>query len=121
MRTFDTGATRSPLGDKLEYAGFLSPLVLKRFAEYMHKHRAQADGTIRDSRNWQKGIPLSSYEDSLIRHVIDVWLWCEGLDCEIEDNIEDNIEDVLCAVIFNAQGMLFELLRLQRGERTDGE
>ena len=54
MRTFDTGATRDSDNDKLDYEGFLSPLVLRRYAEYLHKHRKQSDGKIRTSDNWQK-------------------------------------------------------------------
>ncbi len=44
MRNFETGATRNLCDDKLAYEGFNSPLVMKRFAEYMHLHRKQADG-----------------------------------------------------------------------------
>jgi len=33
-RTFDTGATRDTSQDKLDFEGFLSPLVIKRFGEY---------------------------------------------------------------------------------------
>lgn len=114
IRTFETGATRSPLSDKLEYAGFLSPLVMKRFAEYMHKHRHQADGSIRESRNWQKGIPQASYMDSMARHYQDVWLHCEGFPSAM---VED-IETALCGLLFNAQGMLFEILKQKPTDKT---
>lgn len=106
-RKFETGATRSSMEGKYEYAGFISPLVLKRFAQYMHKHRTQADGSIRESRNWQKGIPLASYEDSIIRHIIDLWLYQEGF----PEEMTEDIETALCAIIFNASGMLFEILK----------
>jgi hypothetical protein len=107
VRTFSTGATRSPLGTKPEYAGFLSPLVIKRFGAYMHKHRTQADGTIRDARNWQKGIPQAAYMDSMLRHQVDVWLYQEGHAGEMSEDIET----ALCAMIFNCQGMLYEILK----------
>jgi len=35
VRTFDTGATRDTEDGKLDYEGFLSGRVLKRYAEYM--------------------------------------------------------------------------------------
>src|SRR5687768_4320669 len=35
MREFETGATRNLDNGKLDYEGFLSPLVMERFAEYM--------------------------------------------------------------------------------------
>jgi len=57
MRTFGGGATRNSDQGKPDYEGFLSPLVIIRYGEYMTRHRVQADGNIRDSDNWQKGIP----------------------------------------------------------------
>lgn len=107
IRTFDTGATRSPLADKLCYAGFFSPIVLKRVAEYMHLHRTQADGTVREPDNWQKGIPQASYMDSMWRHFEDVWLYQRG--CS-EYMVED-VETALCGLFFNVQGMLHEILK----------
>ena len=47
MRKFETGATRDEEIGKYDFEGFLAPTVLVRFAEYMHKHRIQADGNIR--------------------------------------------------------------------------
>lgn len=57
MREFRTGATRDNDEGKYDYEGFYHPLVVKRFGQYMDKHRKQADGKLRDSDNWQKGIP----------------------------------------------------------------
>jgi len=51
MRTFKTGATRNDDTGKLDFEGFLSPIALEKFAEYMHKNRIQADGNVRDSDN----------------------------------------------------------------------
>lgn len=68
IRTFDTGATRDTDEGKLDFEGFLSPLALERFAEYMNKHRQQSDGSLRDSDNWQKGIPVKQYMKSMWRH-----------------------------------------------------
>lgn len=107
VRTFDTGATRSPLGDKFCYSGFLSPIVLKRFATYMHEHRTQADGTLRDPNNWQKGITLESYMDSMMRHFMDVWLHHEGF----SEEANEDLETALCGLFFNTQGMMFEVLK----------
>lgn len=61
MRHFPTGATRNLDDDKIDFEGFLSPLVIERYGQYMHRHRVQADGILRDSDNWQRGIPLSAY------------------------------------------------------------
>lgn len=113
MRTFSSGATRDSDTTKLDYEGFLSPLVLKRYAEYMHKHRQQADGTLRDSDNWQKGIPFDAYMKSMWRHFMDVWRQHRGLAGD------DTLEDSLCAVLFNAMGYLHELERCHNGVKDD--
>ncbi len=107
MRTFDTGATRDDDLHKLDYEGFLSPRVLERYAEYMHKHRRQPDGRLRDADNWQKGIDQPSYMKSLFRHFMDVWKEHRGI------KTAAGLQEALCAVIFNASGYLHEILRNQ--------
>jgi hypothetical protein len=102
MRQFDTGATRDDDTHKLDFEGFLDPFVLERFAQYMHQHRIQADGSLRAADNWQKGIPTASYMSSLIRHVMEVW----------RDYRRHNKSlslvgvEALCAVMFNAMGLI---------------
>jgi hypothetical protein len=114
MRHFDTGATRDDDTNKFDYEGFISPIVLERYAAYMHKHRKQADGKLRASDNWQKGIPISQYMKSFIRHTIDLWkAWRKA---DIED-----MEELACAVLFNIQGLLFELLRETPPLQVDAE
>ncbi len=105
MQTFESGATRDSDGDKPDYEGFLSPLVLVRYGEYMVKHRKQADGALRDSDNWQKGIPLKNYIKSALRHIMDVWLEHRG------HKTKEGIEEALCAAMFNVMGYLHERLK----------
>lgn len=109
VREFPSGATRDTDNGKVDYEGFLSALVLPRFAEYMHSHRKQSDGKPRDSDNWQKGIPLDAYMKSLWRHLIEVWT-SHRLDPERIYSYDD-IQEALCAVIFNASGYLHEILK----------
>lgn len=105
IRTFTTGASRNAEDGKLDYDGFLSPTVLRRYAEYMHRNRRLADGSLRDSDNWQRGMPEEVYRKSLWRHFVDVWtLHRSGAN-------DDALEDALCAVLFNASGLLHEVLR----------
>ena len=73
MRTFDTGATRDTNTDKPDYEGFLSPLVIERYGQFMMKHQKQSDGTIRASDNWQKGMPQDVYVKSGFRHFMEWW------------------------------------------------
>jgi Domain of unknown function (DUF4406) len=105
LTTFASGATRDTSDGKLDYEGFYNPLVVERFAEYMNKNRIQSDGSARSADNWQKGITRASYIKSMWRHFMDVWKNHRGLETEA------TLEDALCAVIFNAQGYLFELLQ----------
>ncbi len=102
MRKFDTGATRDIDENKYDFEGFLSPLVIERFGEYMHQHRFQADGVIRDSDNWQKGIPVSAYMKSAWRHFFSVW-----------KGYRNNAipEEELCALLFNINGLLHETIK----------
>src|SRR5229473_3808108 len=100
---FNTGANRSSDIGKPDYEGFLSPLVIKAFGEYMNFNRHLPDGQIRDSDNWQKGIPTNAYMKSLLRHTIDLWLFHRG-------HAANEAIFTLCAIIFNAQGYLHELL-----------
>lgn len=107
MRQFASGATRDSDEGKLDYEGFLSPVVLRRFAEYMDEHRHCADGSLRDSDNWQRGIPVDQYLKSLIRHVFELWT----LHRANHPDSAKTFEDIMCAIMFNIQGMLFEYLR----------
>ncbi len=111
IRQFGSGATRDTAEGKLEPWGFTSALTEKRFSEYMHRHRVQSDGSLRDSDNWKKGIPVDAYKHSLSRHVSDLRLILEGFPGEAE---APDAETALCAIIFNAQGMLFELLKAEQ-------
>lgn len=112
IRKFDSGATRSSDAGKPDYEGFFSPLVLRAYGEYMHKHRKQADGNIRDSDNWQKGIPKDILLKSLIRHVVDLWRMHDlGVEVLNDEEETKTIDDQLVAIIFNAQGYLYNRLR----------
>jgi hypothetical protein len=104
VRVFDSGATRNNDKDKLDFEAFLSPAVLEAFAQYMHKHRVQADGSLRDGDNWQKGMDRSVYMKSAWRHFFAVWK--KHRSAAQEDPTED-----LCALLFNVMGYLFEVLR----------
>jgi hypothetical protein len=111
MARFDSGANRTSDRGKLDYEGFLSSLALKRYAEYMHKHRSTPDGDFRESDNWQLGIPIKNYAKSLWRHFMDAWGFYRGWDWEHD---ADYIEEALCAIMFNAMGWLHEVLKAKK-------
>lgn len=102
IRIFPTGATRDTAKDKIDYDGFLSAPVLRAYGAYMHKHRVQADGSLRDSANWQKGISREVYRKSAWRHFLAWW--------EQHRNGQDTTE-VACALLFNIMGDTHEALK----------
>lgn len=105
MRKFATGATRDTDEGKSDFEGFLCPLVIDRFGEYMNKHRKQADGKLRDSDNWQKGIPKDAYIKSMWRHFLDLWKEHRGY------KSREGLEDALMAIMFNVMGYAHEVLK----------
>lgn len=112
-RTFASGATRDSNTNKLAYDQGLSVQVLQSYMEYLGRHRKMKDGSLRDWNNWKAGIPIAAYRESLLRHCIDAVRRSKGLPVP-EDA---SLNDLLCAVIFNAGGWLFELLVAQSGNR----
>lgn len=110
IRQFGTGATRDTVEGKLNYIKALCPLVLEQYVQYLSKHRLQSDGNLRDWDNWKKGIPKDTYLESLFRHVHAVWMLNEGHPVQDSRGNVD-IKDALCGVIFNAMGMLHEILK----------
>jgi hypothetical protein len=114
-RKFETGATRDTDEGKYDYEGFLSPLVIERYAEYMHSNRMQSNGVMRDSDNWQKGIPKSAYMKSAWRHFFDMWKEHRGI------ATKDGMEVALCALMFNVMGYLHELLVKKNAAKQERE
>lgn len=107
IRKFDSGATRSNNEGKLDYFRFNHPLVEKVWAEYMHKHRKQENGELRDGNNWWKGWSKETSAESLIRHIKDIELHLAGYPHEATETLEDSI----CASIFNLKALLLQVLK----------
>jgi len=115
MRKFESGATRNSDEGKLDYEAFLSPAVLEEFAKYMHAHRKQADGTMRDGDNWQNLFGEHHYKvcmKSFMRHCMDLWFLHRGYRryCP-EDGHELSKKEMCCAIMFNVMAYLFKLLK----------
>jgi len=104
-RYFETGAYRDVDEEKLDYEGFLNPLVLEEFARYMQHHRKQSDGVWRNSDNWQLGIPKDTYMKSGWRHFHDWWKEHRGY------TSREGLKFAICGVIFNACGYLLEIIK----------
>jgi len=108
MKEYKTGANRNNTEGKLDFDGFMCPLVMQRFGEYMDKNRHLETGELRESDNWQKGIDLADYMKSGFRHFHDWWM--EHRDYESRKGIEE----ALCGLIFNANGYLHEVLKAKK-------
>lgn len=107
VRKFETGATRDTDATKPDFEGFLSPLVIARYAEYMHKNRVQNDGTLRASDNWTKGIPFEAYMKSGWRHFFAWWAYHR----DAAGRRGYILEEALCGLLFNLSGYLHEYLK----------
>lgn len=111
IRKFETGATRDTDEGKYDYEAFFSPLVLERRAKYMHQHRVQPDGSLRAGDNWQKGIPLDQYAKSEARHHQQFLKLHRGYPTFDEKGNPVDLQEAICALLFNLEGYLFELLK----------
>ena len=118
LRTFDSGATRDTTQGKLDYVKALSPIVLRRYVQYLDKHRLQSDGSYRDFDNWKKGIPQETYHSSGGRHFFDAWLLTEGYTTE-DNHGPVELQDALCAQLFNIMGRLHEVLKVKETKSVD--
>lgn len=84
---FETGAKRDTQTGKPRY-DLIPPLALKRVADLYAK------GAIKyDEHNWTKGMPLSRFLASMMRHAM-------------QFSMGDKDEDHLAAVIFNALAIM---------------
>lgn len=100
--TFSTGAKRD-LAGKEDYIETTSWLAMKRYAEYMTSKQS-----IYGRGNWKKGIPIESYEESLMRH-LQKYLANKYDGASFESN-----EDHLSAAWFNLVGIIHEQEKLKQ-------
>lgn len=107
VRKFNSGATRDSEEGKNDYEGYLSPLVIEAYGNYMTKHRKQSDGSIRDSDNWKKGFGNKHYDvcmKSLWRHFLDLWLEHRGFISR------EGMKDALMGILFNTMAYTYQFL-----------
>jgi hypothetical protein len=107
-RYFESGSYRDTDETKNDYEGFIDPNVLVAYGDYMAKHRMQSDGHMRESDNWQSGIPMREYVKSALRHALDLWLHHRT------ENSRDGIDEALGGLLFNVMGYWSELLKHRR-------
>lgn len=115
LRGFDTGATRDTATGKIDMEGFTCPKVMLQYAKFMNMNRLQSDGQLRDSDNWQKGIPIKVYMKSMKRHFDEVWM-----EHRYPGETEAGMIAALCGLMFNSMGMLHEWLKIYPMQDFDG-
>lgn len=98
-QTWDTGSQRDRATGK-GLPSLIPTLALRRLAGLYERGAAKYD-----RHNWRKGQPLSSYIDSLLRHL---WL---VMDCQSEADGEDHC----AAIIWNAIGIMWTLAAINAG------
>lgn len=112
MREFQSGAIRDTDEGKNDYDGFLSPLFIEAFGNYMTKHRQMPDGNLRASDNWQKGFGPGVGMKSLWRHFLDLWMITRGHKrLDPKDGHEITLLEACCACFFNLQLIAHEKLQ----------
>jgi hypothetical protein len=100
IREFSTGAIRDNDDTKEDYIETISWSAMKRYAQYMTGKKSKYG-----QGNFKKGIPIESYEQSLVRHIQKYMAnKYEGGDFEKD-------EDHLSAMLFNVFGIMHEELR----------
>lgn len=92
---FATGAIRDSQEGKVDFVETISFTAHERFARYMTGKKARY-GT----GNFKKGIPITSYEQSLLRHVDKYFR------NKYEHGQDEPNEDHLAAIRFNVDGIM---------------
>lgn len=96
-RKFASGAIRDIDENKEDYIETISWTAFKRYAKYMTSKKKKYG-----SGNFKKGIPIESYEQSLVRHLQ------KYLENKYEEGVVEKEEDHLSAMVFNIFGILHE-------------
>ena len=103
VRKFESGAIRDNDDTKEDYVETFSWTAQKRYAQYMTGKKARYG-----AGNFKKGIPIESYEQSLVRHLQ------KYLANKYEGGIEEKEDDHLAAMRFNIDGIMHEEGRINK-------
>jgi hypothetical protein len=99
----------------MDIEGHVSPSALLAYCEFLHRKRAvPGQKELRAADNWQLGMSLDDYAESLVRHVVHFWAMHRGAVVTDEKGTPENKHDLLCATLFNAFGYLHELIKAPR-------
>ncbi|NTU20576.1 hypothetical protein HPY28_09645 [Brevibacillus sp. HB1.2] len=113
-KTFETGAKRDRALGKGRY-DVLSPVAMRRIAQ-----RSEL-GEIKygDGRNWEKGMPISEFMDSALRHIFQYMTGEEQFIKKCMKRMGEKIDVALKRGIVNRYRLLLECERHPGILRTD--
>ncbi len=94
---FDTGAIRDSQEGKIDFVETISFTAHHRYAKYMTSKKVKYG-----VGNFKKGIPIESYEQSLLRHIDKYFR------NKYEGGNDEPCEDHLAAIRFNVDGIMHE-------------
>ncbi len=94
---FPSGAVRDTQVGKIDFVDVVSWTAMNRYAAYMTSKKVKYGGG-----NFKKGIPVESYEKSLLRHID------KYIRNKYENGNDEINEDHLSAIVFNAFGLIHE-------------
>ncbi len=97
ITTFGTGAIRDTQSGKTDFTETISFTAHNRYAKYMTKKKEKYG-----AGNFKKGIPIESYEQSLLRHIDKYFR------NKYENGNDEKEEDHLAAMRFNVDGIMHE-------------
>lgn len=100
---FNTGAIRDSQEGKEDYVETISWTAMKRYAQYMTSKKVKYG-----AGNFKKGIPIESYEQSLLRHIQ------KYIQNKYEKGTIEANEDHLAAIVFNVFGIMHEEQQLKK-------
>lgn len=110
---FSTGAIRDVQDGKEDYTETISWTAFKRYAQYLTDKKSKYG-----AGNFKKGIPISSYESSMLRHIQ------KYMANKYENGNIETDQDHLSAILFNVFGIIHEeeqeKLRNEKNNNNNG-
>lgn len=97
ITVFPSGAIRDTQEGKTNFLDVISWTAFNRYAKYMTSKMVKYGGG-----NFKKGIPVESYEKSLLRHID------KYIRNKYENGNDEPDEDHLSAIVFNVFGLIHE-------------
>lgn len=97
LKEFETGSVRENDDHKPDYVEALSYTALNRYVRFMTSKKTKYG-----ANNFKKGIPIESYERSLMRHIDKYFR------NKYEGGDDEKGDDQLSAILFNVFGIMHQ-------------